>query len=818
MKTANYLLSIGVLTLLGLSQASAREVGDMIFHDGSNGDITGLNRGEHRAWGQSENYKLEGHPGHAMIYVGTDENGVHWVVEAPGAGQSVNMAPLSNYPSHHDVFRRMTKNIDLETRKNLSLRALDQIGKEYAAPDDITEYLLYGVPSIQQQKGQSFYKFGTRFTCVGLVEYCYEKEVDGIAPDGDGRNLVKSDPRWFGPDLFEEWRDMEGSYVKADLGLEQQNKLVRFLANGEGWIYFPYSAVYEQLNKLTETSSEIMDSLRLERSVGVGPEISEVTPSPGQGFSDESEIVLSCVASDEYSGVFSVTISVSGPDDYTNEVVLYTLNEGNPEAAKTVNLNGKETKVFWYLDNETPTHLTNYSSVLNSSILSQGRYDVKIIARDRAGNEKVSATNFVISPPLDLMFVIDTTGSMADDIAEVKANVRNIIDQTKASSPDSRFGVIEYRDGDADAFAARTVISLTDDTDAIVSAVNGMGATGGGDTPEFMLSGISHALDGNAGNWRCNPVKKAIIVMADAPGKDPEPGTNYTKSGVANRMNTGDFANDCPAPAPMLLAEDVFAMAAVDTTATTVGEIDLFGILIGSNSAASSDLNTLSTATGGIVVNAANASEVVDAIIEVIGVIGGGNLMTVKSSGEIALNAQTGLYEQKVVFENLSASEVSGFRVYVENLPDGVTLRNAHGEEGGRSYIDYRDLVAVDGEVSFTLEYYSAARTAFDTPTFSVVAVGDPFTGPDDSLTASLNPRVILGEGKDVLLEFESRSGKEYLIQYSFDLGTWKTVPSVIAGTGSKVQWLDNGPPKTECHPSTCSTRYYRLIERETVK
>lgn len=36
-------------------------------------------------------------------------------------------------------------------------------------------------------------------------------------------------------------------------------------------------------------------------------------------------------------------------------------------------------------------------------------------------------------------------------------------------------------------------------------------------------------------------------------------------------------------------------------------------------------------------------------------------------------------------------------------------------------------------------------------------------------------------------------------------------LPKVI-GTGSLVDWTDNGPPKTEIHPSTQSKRYYRVV------
>ena len=46
----------------------------------------------------------------------------------------------------------------------------------------------------------------------------------------------------------------------------------------------------------------------------------------------------------------------------------------------------------------------------------------------------------------------------------------------------------------------------------------------------------------------------------------------------------------------------------------------------------------------------------------------------------------------------------------------------------------------------------------------------------------------------------------------SGNLVDWKTVVPAINGTGTRLQWVDNGPPKTELLPSLDSHRFYRLI------
>jgi hypothetical protein len=61
-------------------------------------------------------------------------------------------------------------------------------------------------------------------------------------------------------------------------------------------------------------------------------------------------------------------------------------------------------------------------------------------------------------------------------------------------------------------------------------------------------------------------------------------------------------------------------------------------------------------------------------------------------------------------------------------------------------------------------------------------------------------------------LQFNTDLNRRYLVQYIDDLGAWKTATSVIVGTGGLVQWIDDGPPKTDSHPATRPSRMYRVI------
>jgi hypothetical protein len=63
------------------------------------------------------------------------------------------------------------------------------------------------------------------------------------------------------------------------------------------------------------------------------------------------------------------------------------------------------------------------------------------------------------------------------------------------------------------------------------------------------------------------------------------------------------------------------------------------------------------------------------------------------------------------------------------------------------------------------------------------------------------------------MIEFSAVAGQVYSVQYSEDMRTWKTA-SPASGTSSanRVQWIDNGQPKTESFPSNRLCRFYRVI------
>jgi hypothetical protein len=103
---------------------------------------------------------------------------------------------------------------------------------------------------------------------------------------------------------------------------------------------------------------------------------------------------------------------------------------------------------------------------------------------------------------LDLMLVVDLTGSYADDLPRIKALAPAIFDGVRARAPNSRFGLITFVDfpfspwGVAGEYAYRLEQQPTDDKATWLAAVNGMRSLYGNDGPESQYEALFQGATG----------------------------------------------------------------------------------------------------------------------------------------------------------------------------------------------------------------------------------------------------------------------------------------------------------------------------------
>lgn len=116
---------------------------------------------------------------------------------------------------------------------------------------------------------------------------------------------------------------------------------------------------------------------------------------------------------------------------------------------------------------------------------------------------------------LDVLFLIDSTGSMDDEIDELKNNILSISAQIAAlpSQPDVRFGMVTYRDR-GDSYVTKAT-EFTRNVQDFQQALNGINAAGGGDDPEALQEALAHAL--HSVDWRGGETVQLMFLVADAP-------------------------------------------------------------------------------------------------------------------------------------------------------------------------------------------------------------------------------------------------------------------------------------------------------------
>jgi hypothetical protein len=108
----------------------------------------------------------------------------------------------------------------------------------------------------------------------------------------------------------------------------------------------------------------------------------------------------------------------------------------------------------------------------------------------------------------DLVFSIDTTGSMGEEIVQLQTSLsQTIIPQLTASIPDLGLGVAWFRDfpvtgfGDATDVPFQLAAPVTTDAMKAQTAVNGLAANGGGDGPEAGVEALYQLASGAGVAW-----------------------------------------------------------------------------------------------------------------------------------------------------------------------------------------------------------------------------------------------------------------------------------------------------------------------------
>lgn len=137
---------------------------------------------------------------------------------------------------------------------------------------------------------------------------------------------------------------------------------------------------------------------------------------------------------------------------------------------------------------------------------------------------------------LDLAIVLDTTGSMGDELVYLKAEIRGIAETIRKKFPEvqQRYALVLYRD-EGDEYVVRR-FDFTGSLSDFHKNLSVQTANGGGDYPEAVHKGLEEA---NQLRWRESDTARVLFLVGDAPphaqhmGRTLAAANGLRKKGVA---------------------------------------------------------------------------------------------------------------------------------------------------------------------------------------------------------------------------------------------------------------------------------------------
>ncbi|SHH80967.1 VWA domain-containing protein [Marivita hallyeonensis] len=318
----------------------------------------------------------------------------------------------------------------------------------------------------------------------------------------------------------------------------------------------------------------------------------------------------------------------------------------------------------------------------------------------------------VVGSSRDIALLIDISLSMDDDIASVKAQAEDIIAAAFENGADARISIITFNTV-GEIFTVLEFTSQENIEDRISAALTGVASvevSDGGLEPAY--GAILSSLNGDAGAFRTDAgVSRQIIVFTDEPPFD----TELRDEAIAKAQNLNANVDDPLGPVPFASQLALTSSASSQAASLVASSVALdqlptqiFTVLIGDDSQAEAAYEELASATGGAVVSAANADDVVDAILEVVNLPN----YTINTNALVVDEGDIGTQTVQISISR----DVSDNAAVVDISQSGTA--------------DNNDVSGIPSTVSFGV--------GIETVTFDVDIIGDAQVEPDETLVLSI--------------------------------------------------------------------------------
>lgn len=212
---------------------------------------------------------------------------------------------------------------------------------------------------------------------------------------------------------------------------------------------------------------------------------------------------------------------------YSSRIFVTVTAGGKPLENDTVILTNSEGKTLWTAktDNEGKAYLFCSPSELSSGDLTvKSAFGIEAEEKVRSDNSgKYTAaletgTDVDRKKSLDLALIVDTTGSMSDELNYLQKELESVISRAAKENGNIpiRLSLIFYRD-DGDEYVVRD-FDFTDNISEAIKNLNEQMSDGGGDTPEKVNAALDTAV--NKLSWEEDSTKLAFIILDAPPHSD----------------------------------------------------------------------------------------------------------------------------------------------------------------------------------------------------------------------------------------------------------------------------------------------------------
>lgn len=139
---------------------------------------------------------------------------------------------------------------------------------------------------------------------------------------------------------------------------------------------------------------------------------------------------------------------------------------------------------------------------------------------------------------LDLAFVVDTTGSMEDELAWLTKELKSIVRKAKRAAPgvDIRYGLVVYKAKD-DVYSVHN-FGFTKSPDVFRRWIGGEGAFGGAGSAEYVARALKSGVEMD---WRRGKGERLLFQIGDEPPERNMTKTYLTAAAEASRKGIQVF-------------------------------------------------------------------------------------------------------------------------------------------------------------------------------------------------------------------------------------------------------------------------------------